>query len=109
MNPQLLLRTVAAWAVTLLLFFPLGWLVLTAFKTELQAIHVPPLFVFPPTLENFHEVQQRSDYLLYAKNSVITSVASTLLGLAIAAPAAYSMAFFRSKRTRDVLMWMLST
>ena len=39
------IRTVAAWAVTLLLFFPLGWLFLTAFKTELQAIAVPPLFV----------------------------------------------------------------
>jgi len=34
----LLVRTVVAWIVTLLLFFPLGWLVLTAFKTELQAI-----------------------------------------------------------------------
>ena len=109
MNPQLLLRTVAAWTITLLLFFPLGWLVLTAFKTELQAIHVPPLFVFPPTLENFQEVQARSDYLLYAKNSLVTSLASTLLGLAIAAPAAYSMAFFRTRRTRDILMWMLST
>jgi sorbitol/mannitol transport system permease protein len=54
-------------------------------------------------------VQARSDYLLYAENSIITSVASTLLGLALAAPAAYSMAFFRSKRTRDLLMWMLST
>ena len=32
-----------------------------------------------------------------------------MLGLAIAAPAAYSMAFFRSRRTRDLLMWMLST
>jgi sorbitol/mannitol transport system permease protein len=105
----LAVRTLAAWAVTLLLFFPLGWLVLTAFKTELQAIAVPPLFVFPPTLGNFAEVQQRSDYLLYAQNSLITSVASTLLGLAIAAPAAYSMAFFRSRFTRDVLMWMLST
>ena len=102
-------RTVAAWVLTLLVFFPLGWLVLTAFKTELQAIHVPPLFVFEPTLANFAEVQQRSDYLLYAKNSLVTSVASTLLGLAIAAPAAYSMAFFRSRRTRDLLMWMLST
>ncbi len=105
----LAVRTLAAWAVTLLLFFPLGWLVLTAFKTELQAIAVPPLFVFPPTLANFAEVQQRSDYLLYAQNSLITSVASTLLGLAIAAPAAYSMAFFRSRFTRDILMWMLST
>ncbi len=105
----LLLRTLLAWAVTLLLFFPLGWLLLTAFKTELQAISVPPLLVFPPTLENFAEVQQRSDYLLYAKNSVITSVLSTVLGLIIAAPAAYSMAFFKSKRTKDILMWMLST
>jgi sorbitol/mannitol transport system permease protein len=104
-----LLRTVVAWLVTLLLFFPLGWLVLTSFKTELQAIEVPPLFFFSPTLENFVEVESRSDYLLYAKNSVITSVVSTLLGLAIAAPAAYSMAFFRTKRTRDILMWMLST
>ena len=105
----LALRTVGAWAVTLLLFFPLGWLFLTAFKTELQAIHVPPLFVFEPTMANFSEVQQRSDYLLYARNSLITSLGSTVLGLLIAAPAAYSMAFFRTRRTRDILMWMLST
>ncbi len=102
-------RVTAAWVITLLLFFPLGWLFLTAFKTELQAISVPPLVVFSPTLENFHEVQDRSNYLQYAMNSLITSVVSTLLGLMIAAPAAYSMAFFRSKRTRDILMWMLST
>ena len=102
-------RTVAAWGVSLLLFFPLGWLALMAFKTELQAIAVPPLLVFTPTLENFHEVQARSDYLLYATNSLITSVASTVLGLVLAVPAAYSMAFFRSPKTKDILMWMLST
>ncbi|BFO54145.1 carbohydrate ABC transporter permease [Acidovorax sacchari] len=105
----LAIRTVGAWGAALLLFFPIAWLFLTAFKTELQAIHVPPLFVFEPTLENFSEVQRRSDYLLYARNSLITSLGSTVLGLLIAAPAAYSMAFFRTRRTRDVLMWMLST
>jgi sorbitol/mannitol transport system permease protein len=104
-----ILRVTAAWLITLLLFFPLGWLFLTAFKTELQAISVPPLVIFSPTLENFHEVQDRSNYLQYAMNSLITSVVSTLLGLMIAAPAAYSMAFFRSKYRRDILMWMLST
>jgi len=108
-TPALAVRTVAAWLVTLLLFFPLGWLILTAFKTELQAISVPPLVLFTPTLENFSEVQVRSDYLLYAKNSLITSVLSTLLGLALAAPAAYSMAFFKGRHTKDILMWMLST
>jgi len=104
-----LLRTLAAWLVTLLLFFPLGWLVLTAFKTELQAISVPPLLLFTPTLENFSIVQERSDYLLYAQNSLITSVVSTLLGLALAFPAAYSMAYSKGPRTKDILMWMLST
>ena len=103
------LRTLCAWLVTLLLFFPLGWLVLTAFKTELQAISVPPLLLFTPTLENFAIVQSRSDYLLYAQNSLITSVVSTLLGLIVAFPAAYSMAFFKTRRTKDILMWMLST
>jgi sorbitol/mannitol transport system permease protein len=102
-------RSLLSWAVALFLFFPLGWMVLTAFKTELQAISVPPLFFFTPTLENFVLVEARSDYLLYAKNSLVTSVASTLLGLALAFPAAYSMAFFRSARTKDILMWMLST
>ncbi len=105
----LVIRSVAAWAITLLIFFPLFWLFLTSFKTELQAISVPPLLTFKPTLENFTEVQERSDYLLYAKNSLVTSVLSTVLGLLIAAPAAYSMAFFRTKKTRDLLLWMLST
>ena len=104
-----LLRTSTAWAVTLVLFFPLGWLVLTSFKTELQAISVPPLLLFAPTLENFQIVQDRSDYLLYAQNSLITSVLSTVLGLVLAFPAAYSMAFFKGKYTKDILMWMLST
>ncbi|MBL0728590.1 carbohydrate ABC transporter permease [Piscinibacter sp. HJYY11] len=105
----LLIRTVLAWGLTLLLVFPLIWLVLTAFKTEAQAIAIPPELFFSPTLESFEEVNTRSDYLLFAKNSVITSVLSTVLGLLIAAPAAYSMAFFRTEKTRDILMWMLST
>jgi sorbitol/mannitol transport system permease protein len=105
----LIVRTIAAWVVTLVVVFPLIWLVLTSFKTEQQAISVPPQLFFTPTLESFAEVNLRSDYLLYARNSVITSFVSTILGLAIAAPAAYSMAFFRTKKTRDILMWMLST
>ena len=105
----LALRTVAAWGITLLVVFPLIWLVLTAFKTEQQAIAIPAQLFFTPTLESFVEVNTRSDYLLHARNAVVTSVLSTVLGLLLAAPAAYSMAFFRTRRTRDLLMWMLST
>jgi sorbitol/mannitol transport system permease protein len=105
----LLGRAGLAWLLALLLFFPIFWLGLTAFKTELQAIAVPAQLFFTPTLENFVEVQARSNYLLYAMNSIITSVASTVIGLLIAAPAAYSMAFSPTKRSKDLLMWMLST
>jgi sorbitol/mannitol transport system permease protein len=105
----LLCRSGLAWLLALLLFFPIFWLGLTAFKTELEAIAVPAQLFFTPTLENFFEVQARSNYLLYAMNSTITSVASTMMGLLIAAPAAYSMAFSPTRRSKDILIWMLST
>ncbi len=104
-----ILRTLFAWLIALLLFFPLLFLIITAFKTELQAIAVPSIWSFSPTLENFSAVQERSDYANYAINSIITSSASTLLGLLMAVPAAYSMAFASTRRTKDILMWMLST
>ena len=105
----LAIRSVAAWLVALILFVPILFMLVTSFKTELQAIAVPSIWVFAPTLDNYAHVQERSDYLLYAENSFITSVVSTIVGLLIAAPAAYSMAFFPSKRTKGILMWMLST
>src|SRR5690606_36677390 len=102
--------TVLAWAVALLLFSPILWTVLTAFKTEAEAIATPPTFLPETfTLENFAAVQARSDYIKHATNSIIVSVGSTLIGLIIAIPAAWSMAFAPTKRTKDILMWMLST
>ena len=61
------------------------------------------------TPENYADVQERSDYFRYAINSIILAGGSTLLGLIIAVPAAWSMAFSPTKRTKDLLMWMLST
>ena len=108
-TPSLIIRTAAAWGIALLLFFPLIFMGFTAFKTELQAIAVPSLWAFEPTFENFEIVNERSDYVQFAWNSVVTSVLSTALGLLIAAPAAYSMAFAPTKGTNGLLLWMLST
>jgi sorbitol/mannitol transport system permease protein len=104
------INTIFAWIVGLMIFFPILWTVLTSFKTEAQAIADPPLFVsFDWTLENYVTVQERSNYFRHFFNSVIISVGSTIIGLLIAIPAAWSMAFVPAKRTKDVLMWMLST
>jgi len=93
----------------MLFFFPIFWMLLTSLKTELQAIAVPPLFVFEPTLENYALVEERTDYFKYARNSLITSFGGTLLAMLIAIPSAYAMAFSPGKHTKDVLLWMLST
>jgi sorbitol/mannitol transport system permease protein len=101
--------TLLAWIVALLIFFPILWTALTAFKTEGEAIAFPPHLIPAWTLENFFEVQRRSNYFGHFFNSAVISFGSTLLGLAIGVPAAWSMAFSPGKRTRDILMWMLST
>jgi sorbitol/mannitol transport system permease protein len=105
-----LVTTVLAWTLGILIFFPIFWTVLTSFKTEADAVAIPPiLFDFHWTLENYAEVQSRSNYFLHFMNSVIMSGGSTLLGLIIGIPAAWAMAFSPTKRTKDILMWMLST
>ena len=102
--------TAAGWIVGFLIFFPILWMVITSFKTELEAFSTPPKFLFFHwTLENFGIVQQRSDYLRYAANSIILSLGSTFVGLLFAIPAAWAMAFAPGKRTKDLLLWMLST
>ncbi|MDD9854990.1 MAG: carbohydrate ABC transporter permease, partial [Gammaproteobacteria bacterium] len=102
--------TVIGWSVGLLLFFPILWTLLTSFKTEGAAIQLPPKFLwFDWTLENYFEIQRRSDYLKHALNSGILSVGSTVLGLVVAVPAAWAMAFSPTRHTKNILMWMLST
>ncbi|ESW60406.1 MAG: mannitol ABC transporter permease [Rhodobacter sp. CACIA14H1] len=104
------LTTLAAWAVALVIFFPVLWMILTSFKTEASAVAMPPEFLSADwTFENYETVWSRSDYPRFFWNSVVISVGSTLLGLAIAIPAAWAMAFVPGKRTKDLLMWMLST
>jgi sorbitol/mannitol transport system permease protein len=99
-----------AWAVGFAMFFPILWTVLTSFKTELEAFSIPPKFLnFDWTLENYHTVMERSNYARFALNSILLSVGSTLVALLFAVPAAWSMAFQPTRRTKDLLMWMLST
>jgi sorbitol/mannitol transport system permease protein len=102
--------TVACWLVGLVIFFPILWMAITSFKSELEAVNIPPTFLaFDWTIENYEVVQERSNYLRFVGNSILLSVGSTLVGLLFAIPAAWAMAFSPGKRTKDLLLWMLST
>lgn len=103
-------NTVLAWTVGLLIFFPILWTVLTSFKTELDAIAIPPKFLFFDwTVENYVAIQEQRNYFAFLLNSIYLSLGSTALGLLFAIPAAWAMAFSPTPNTRGVLLWMLST
>ncbi|MFT6452358.1 MAG: sorbitol/mannitol transport system permease protein [Halocynthiibacter sp.] len=109
-NRRKFIVTLVAWTFGMAIFFPILWTILTSFKTEAEAIASPPSFLgFEWTTENYTTVLERSNYFRHFWNSVVISVGSTLLGLLIAIPAAWSMAFVPGKHTKNILMWMLST
>ncbi len=101
--------TVAGWCVGLTVAFPVLLLVLTSLKTETEAISRIPHLMFHPTFDSYLAINSETNYLHFAWNSVMLSLGSTLLALLLAIPAAYSMAFRPTQRTRGVLLWMLST
>ena len=104
-------NTAIAGTLGFLMFFPILWIVVLSLKTEENAIRAPLEVLFSSgwTIESFSTVQARSDYFNHFSNSVIISLGSTFLGLLVAIPAAWSMAFVPSKHTKNVLLWMLST
>lgn len=103
------LLSLLAWVLGGLTFFPIFWMAVTSVKTEAQAISSTPLLFFRPTFANLADMLGNGDYLHFAANSVIISIGSTLAALLFGIPAAYAMAFYPTARTKDVLLWMLST
>ncbi len=105
-----IINTSVAWGIGIIIFFPILWTILTSFKTEGVAIADPPVFLFFDwTIENYRVVQERSNYLRFLWNSIFIAGGSTIIGILVGIPAAWSMAFVSSKWTKDILLWMLST
>lgn len=100
------------WLVALLVFFPVFWMVLNSFKTELVA-NAKPVLLFEPTLDRWQAVTETVPGLLSFgeafTNSFIVVIISTLLVLLLAVPAAYALAIYPIKKWRDALFFFIST
>ena len=75
---------IVGWVIALIIFFPIFWMAITAFKTE-QGAYSPDL-IFLPTLESFKDVFARSNYLLFVMNSIYVSIGSTFVCFLFAIP-----------------------
>ncbi|GIM46724.1 sugar ABC transporter permease [Collibacillus ludicampi] len=100
--------TLFTYALALLFFFPILWMIITGFKLEGDAVKMPPSLIFTPTLENYQQIWD-SGVVLYLKNSAMISLTSTLLALILGVPAAYALAMFKMKKGDDILFWFIST
>jgi sorbitol/mannitol transport system permease protein len=99
--------TVVAWAVAIVFFIPVLWMVLTAFKPESAAETWPPKFIFTPTLSEFRlAVTGIGPFLTH---SIIATLGSTILVLLLAVPAAYALSVRPVKHWRDGLFFFIST
>lgn len=102
------LTAVTAYAITILIVFPIVWMVLTGFKDEVSAYRMPPSLVFTPILDNFKQAID-SGIPTYIRHSLIAVGTSTIAAIALGVPAAFALVWHPRKSNEGVLFWLIST
>ncbi len=89
-------RYVLVYGVAVIILLPFVWVCLSAFKPESELMAYPPTFLPKQwTLENFRSFFQATSFHIAMFNSGMIAAATTVLAMAVAAPASYALARFR--------------
>jgi ABC-type glycerol-3-phosphate transport system permease component len=91
-------RYVLVYGVALLILLPFLWVLLSAFKAESELMRYPPT-IMPErwTVRNFIEFFDATSFHVAMFNSGIIAATTTVLAMAVAAPAAYVLARFHNR------------
>jgi multiple sugar transport system permease protein len=81
--------------VSVLILFPVVWMVLSSFKLPSEVTSFPPKFIFTPSLDSYRQLFETTPFLSYGLNSFIIASGSTVLGLALGIPAAFAVSWSR--------------
>ncbi len=105
-----LLATAALCLLAVYVLFPFGWMLLTALKTEQEALRIPSTW-WPekPTLEAFVVMWARKNYGLYFLNSTAISLSTAVLSSAVGALAAYGFSRFPLRAGSFLMGFILTT
>jgi multiple sugar transport system permease protein len=103
------LATAGAFVLTLIVSFPVLWMVVLSVKPAAIMFNLPPVWLFTPTLEHYVYVLVEKGLWTAVVNSVVVSFASTALVVLIGTPAAYALARFEIARRDDLLLFVLAT
>jgi multiple sugar transport system permease protein len=102
--PLLILAVVVIWAFYL---FPLLWLGMMSFKTQVDMFAVPPRFIFSPTLEHYQATFANPNFREAARNSLIVTAVSVVASLVLGALAGYSLARYRSRFSEELALGLI--
>jgi len=92
----------------LLTAFPIFWIFSTSLKQEADFFITPPSILFTPTFANYQRAVLNPEFINYLVNSVLVSVAVTILALAAASLAAYALARYEFPGARLLALAILS-
>lgn len=96
-------------AVLVIALIPWLWMLLTSFKTRLDALADVPVWLFEPTLEHYPKVFIDKNYLPLVWNSILVASVTTALSLFFGVPAAYVFARHDFAGKEDVFFFFLTT
>ncbi len=105
---QKIIRAILIILVAVFFIFPIIMIFLTSIKTRVDALAVPPVWIFKPTLENYMGIFQLYDFSQYFLNSTIAAIASTVVAVVLGAPAAYVLARYNFRAKSNLAFWILS-
>ncbi|MEA3110686.1 MAG: multiple sugar transport system permease protein [Caballeronia sp.] len=88
--------------------FPFYWMVTTSLKSQADALAVPPVWVFTPTLSHYIDALFQHDVAQSLLNSLIVASSATFLSLLLGTPAAYALARFEFRGKEDLWFWFIS-
>lgn len=103
-----ILVEISTWLVLGVFLFPVLYLVLTSLKTQVDAFKYPPAWIFMPTFSNYTEVFDLYPFWQFLVNSLVVASASTIAAVLLGAMAAYALARFTFRRSKDLAFWILS-
>ncbi len=103
------IRFIALGVIIAFVLVPIFWMVITAFKQQIDMFVLPPRWIFPPTLHNFKYIFQTMPVGRWTLNSSLISLGTMALSLLLGVPAGYAFSRVKFRGKRVLLTFILLT
>lgn len=95
--------------IVLFAFSPYAWVVVASFKTRTEIFSIPPVWIFKPTIFNYVTAFIEKGFLGNLVNSLVISLSTTFLSLAVGVPSAYAFARYRLFGDHHLFFFILTS